>query len=132
VTYHSGDYSSRWPMPSVRLALPISLRAELPKPCRKGSRKAKPTHQRRKGATVDAEPLPAPLLVSDRDAAALCGLGRSTWWRLHSAGKTPAAVKLGRSVRWNRAELEAWISAGCPVRRECEAMRANRRFRAVP
>jgi len=67
------------------------------------------------------------LLVTDREAAALCGLGRSTWHRLHAAGKTPAAVKLGRSVRWNRAELESWIAAGCPPRREWEALNASRK-----
>jgi predicted DNA-binding transcriptional regulator AlpA len=73
-----------------------------------------------------------PLLVPDTVAARLASVGRSTWWRLHAAAKTPAAVKLGRSVRWNKAELEAWIAAGCPCRREWEATRAHRRLRAVP
>jgi predicted DNA-binding transcriptional regulator AlpA len=68
---------------------------------------------------------PAPLLIPDTAAAALCGVGRSTWWRLHAAAKTPAAIKLGRSVRWNRAELESWVAAGCPVRREWEAIKAT-------
>ena len=72
------------------------------------------------------------LLIPDTVAAALAGIGRSTWWRLHAAGKTPAAIKMGRSVRWNRAEIVAWIEAGCPDRRTWQAMRkAGRAFRRV-
>jgi len=81
--------------------------------------------------TNAAEPLS--LLVPDTVAARMASVGRSTWWRLHAAAKTPAAVKLGRSVRWNRAELEAWIAVGCPVRREWEAIRATgKRLRVCP
>lgn len=56
------------------------------------------------------------MVVDARDAAKLCGIGRSTWLRLHAAGKTPAPVRLGRSVRWRTAELRAWLIAGCPSR----------------
>ena len=60
-------------------------------------------------ATVTAE------LLADRDAAALCGIGRSTWRRLYATGKTPAAVHLGGAVRWRRQELMAWgTGPGCP------------------
>ncbi len=31
------------------------------------------------------------------------------------AGRLPAGVKLGSLRRWDKAELEAWISAGCPA-----------------
>src|SRR6516162_6860453 len=67
------------------------------------------------------------LLIPDTVAAALAGIGRSTWWRLHAAGKTPAAIKIGRAVRWNRAEIVAWIEAGCPDRLTWEAGRETRR-----
>jgi predicted DNA-binding transcriptional regulator AlpA len=70
---------------------------------------------------------PAPLLVPDTVAAALAGVSRSHWWRLHAAGKTPAAVKLGRKVLWNRAELVAWIDAACPSRVEWEARKSQAR-----
>jgi excisionase family DNA binding protein len=77
--------------------------------------------------------LPAPLLVSDREAAALCGLGRSTWHRARAAGKVPPAVRIGRNVRWNRAELVAWIESGCPDARTWAAMRATgKRLRVCP
>ena len=36
-------------------------------------------------------------------------------YRLADAGRMPRPVKLGSLVRWRRAELEAWINAGCPT-----------------
>ena len=36
-------------------------------------------------------------------------------WRLHDSGRLPAAVRLGKSVRWPRVLIEAWIAAGCPA-----------------
>jgi excisionase family DNA binding protein len=71
------------------------------------------------------DPVLAPLLGA-REAATLCGLGLSTWWRHLSAGKIPAPVRIGGSVRWRREELYAWMEASCPPREKWEAM-ANRR-----
>jgi excisionase family DNA binding protein len=67
------------------------------------------------------------LLVPDTVAAALTGVSRATWRRLFAAGKTPAAVRLGRRRLWNRAELVAWAEAKCPDRRTWEAMSAQAR-----
>lgn len=39
---------------------------------------------------------------------------RLAWWSMFSAGRTPRA-------RWRRAELLAWIEAGCPDREAWEA-----------
>lgn len=36
-------------------------------------------------------------------------------YRLSDAGKMPRPVKLGSLVRWNRAEIEDWLAAGCPA-----------------
>jgi predicted DNA-binding transcriptional regulator AlpA len=66
-----------------------------------------------------------PLLIPDTAAARLAGVSRATWWRLHAAGRTPAPVRLGRKVLWRRAELAAWIGAGCPDRRGWEAMQTT-------
>ena len=38
-----------------------------------------------------------PLLISDRESAALCGCSRSHWHALAAAGKIPPSVKLGAS-----------------------------------
>ncbi|HQM50459.1 MAG TPA: helix-turn-helix domain-containing protein [Candidatus Hydrogenedentes bacterium] len=38
-------------------------------------------------------------------------------YRLADAGKLPRPVRLGGMVRWNSADLEAWVAGGCrPVR----------------
>ena len=34
--------------------------------------------------------------------------------RLADGGRMPRPVRLGGLVRWRRAELQAWIDAGCP------------------
>jgi excisionase family DNA binding protein len=39
-------------------------------------------------------------------------------WRQLDAGKLPAAIRVGRLVRWPRKLIEDWIADGCPpVRR---------------
>lgn len=69
---------------------------------------------------------PISLLLTASEAAALCGLGRSTWWRHLSSGKIPGPVRIGRSVRWRRDELLDWLAAGCPPRCKWEAMQKGR------
>ncbi len=60
------------------------------------------------------------LLLSPEDVADLLDIGRSTLYRLSSAGKVPRPVKVGRSTKWRRREIEAWIAAGCPPRNRWE------------
>jgi predicted DNA-binding transcriptional regulator AlpA len=76
-----------------------------------------------------APPSIAPEQVSAADAAAIAGVGGSTWWRLHSAGRVPKPNKLGGKTLWRVQELRDWISAGCPDRRTWEAMKATRERR---
>ena len=38
-------------------------------------------------------------------------VGRSRIYQLAAAGEFPQPIKVGRSVRWIRAELDAWIAA---------------------
>jgi predicted DNA-binding transcriptional regulator AlpA len=64
------------------------------------------------------------MLIPDVDAARLAGLSRASWHRLRAAGKLPPAVKLGRAVRWRRAEVVSWIEAGCPDSRTWAAIHA--------
>jgi predicted DNA-binding transcriptional regulator AlpA len=75
-------------------------------------------------------PDPEPLLISDLDAAALCGVSRATWHRLRASGRIPPGVKLSRCLRWNRAEILAWVEAGCPDQRIWSAMKGQQRRRA--
>ena len=63
------------------------------------------------------------LLITCRELAALLGLDEETVRRWDAAGKLPAPRLRRRGcTRWSRAEVDAWIEAGCPVRRDWEAM----------
>ena len=74
-------------------------------------------------AAPPAAALPvAPLLLDAKSAASLCGVGRTLWLSLAASGRTPAPVRLGRRVLWNRDVLLRWCAAGCPGRSRWEAM----------
>jgi predicted DNA-binding transcriptional regulator AlpA len=76
---------------------------------------------------ISALPAPAaPLLVDAREAARLCGVSRATWWALHSSGRVPLPVRLGRRTLWAAMELTAWTESGCPPRDRWQAMKGAR------
>jgi excisionase family DNA binding protein len=57
------------------------------------------------------------LLLSAAEAAAMLGISRATFLRLDRSGRLgPKSVRLGRLVRWHRAQIEVWVGAGCPPR----------------
>jgi len=62
-----------------------------------------------------------PLLLTVRELAAALAIGVRTLWRYDAAGKIPQGVSFGHVKRWRRREIEAWLEAGCPERREWEA-----------
>ncbi len=57
----------------------------------------------------------APALLDARATAALIGVSSRSVYRLADAGKMPRPVRLGRLVRWRRADLDDWIGRGCPA-----------------
>jgi excisionase family DNA binding protein len=66
-----------------------------------------------------------PLLLSADQAAALCGVSLATWYRMVSAGRTPAPVRLSRGcVRYSREAIVEWIQQGCPDRKTFESRQA--------
>ena len=67
------------------------------------------------------------LLITAEEAAWLLGISRAHFYKLLSSGRLPAPVNLGRSVRWARAELEAWIATGAPPRVQWEATKDSRK-----
>jgi predicted DNA-binding transcriptional regulator AlpA len=71
------------------------------------------------------QPALVPLLVDASAAAALCGVSNATWYRLMSAGKVPAPVRLGGRVLWRVRELELWTDHGCPERVEWLMIKAE-------
>lgn len=56
----------------------------------------------------------APMLYTAAEVADALGVSERFVWKQHAAGVMPAAVKLGRLVRWPKAAVEAWIARGCP------------------
>jgi hypothetical protein len=64
-----------------------------------------------------------PLLVNARTAAALCSKSLRTWRSWDAMGLIPRPVRLSRSTLWSLEELKSWIAAGCPRRKEWEALR---------
>jgi hypothetical protein len=61
------------------------------------------------------------LLVSARQAAAMCGRSLRTWRSWDSQGLIPRATRIKRSTFWRPDELRAWVAAGCPRRAEWES-----------
>ena len=57
-----------------------------------------------------------PLAIDARGVGQLLQVSTRTVWRLDSAGKLPASVRVGGRPRWRRQELEQWVAAGCPSR----------------
>jgi predicted DNA-binding transcriptional regulator AlpA len=64
-----------------------------------------------------------PLLLTARQAARMCGKSVRTWRAWDAAGWIPQAVRIGRSTLWRAAELDEWVTVGCPRRNEWEARR---------
>lgn len=55
-----------------------------------------------------------PRLLRATDLARLMQVSVRTVWRLRSSSSLPAPIRVGRSVRWNRDEIEQWMANGCP------------------
>jgi prophage regulatory protein len=65
------------------------------------------------------------IAISAKQLSQLLGVSLRQVWRLNATGKLPRPVRIGGSVRWNRAEVIRWFSeAGCPDRQTWEARKA--------
>ena len=56
-------------------------------------------------------------LLTVKQIAKLLVLSPRTIYRLAAEDRMPAPVRVGRSVRWDTKDIEAWLAAGCPRRR---------------
>jgi excisionase family DNA binding protein len=59
-----------------------------------------------------------PLTYTAAELADALGCSERHVWRKHAAGELPAAVHIGRLVRWPRKLIAEWIAAGCPAPRK--------------
>jgi len=55
------------------------------------------------------------LLMSAGQVAEMLNISTRTLWRLKSAGKLPAPIRIGKCVRWRREDLNTWIEEGCQI-----------------
>ncbi len=65
-------------------------------------------------------------LLTAKDVAARLKISPRQVWKLASAGRLPAPVRVGgsRSVRWRAADVAFFIEHGCDMKK-CEAARAG-------
>ena len=62
----------------------------------------------------DGPPEDETLLLDTRALSRLLKVSSRTIFSMYTGGEMPKPVRIGRAVRWGRAEIEAWIEAGCP------------------
>jgi excisionase family DNA binding protein len=72
------------------------------------------------------EPIDAtrPLMVTAEELAGELQISERTLWRLLSSGQLIEPIRIGRSVRWRREEVERWIANSCPPRDKWESSNA--------
>ena len=71
----------------------------------------------------EAEVQSAPLLLAAAEAAKLLSISERHFYKLHSSGRVPRPIRLGRAVRWRADELREWLAAGAPSRSQWQSMR---------
>jgi predicted DNA-binding transcriptional regulator AlpA len=54
-------------------------------------------------------------LIAASEFARILDVSARTLWRLNSAQRIPAPVRLGGIVRWRLEEIKNWIAEGCPL-----------------
>jgi predicted DNA-binding transcriptional regulator AlpA len=64
-------------------------------------------------ARSDQAPDGKSLLVCAETVAVMLGVSVKTVSNWHLAGKLPKPVRLDGPRRWRRADIEAWVAAGC-------------------
>jgi len=64
---------------------------------------------------------PQSIAISAKQLSRLLGVSLRQVWRLNATGKLPRLIRIGGSVRWNRAEVLRWFDASCP---DCQAWEA--------
>ena len=63
-------------------------------------------------------------LVNANELAKKLSISVRHLWRMKAAGKLPKAVNVGGCVRWVWADIELFLSLGCPAQKQFEALKA--------
>ena len=75
------------------------------------------------------EPRIEPELLSIEQTCQLINIKRATFYKLKATGKfAPLPVNLCRKVLYQRGEIQNWIRAGCPHRKQWQEQRKENRL----
>ena len=55
-------------------------------------------------------------LIDVKGVAKLLNCSSRQVWKLLASGRMPDAVRLGRSVKWRRSDIQRFIDVGCNMR----------------
>ena len=58
---------------------------------------------------------PVASLINIDEVATILGVSRRTIYRMSSTGELPPRLRVGRSVRWRRSDIEQFIANDCQV-----------------
>jgi len=67
-------------------------------------------------AVTEISPPEEAKLIDIKTVARILGCSDRHIVNMDKAGRMLSPIRFGRSVKWNRAELELWIDSGCPHR----------------
>ena len=67
----------------------------------------------------------AQMLLTYRQTAEFLGISVNHLIRLNNAEKIPASIRMGKSIRFNQQELQNWINAGGPSRKQWQRMKGQ-------
>ena len=59
-------------------------------------------------------PVLEPLLLREKEAAAICGVSPRTWRDWRASGKVPPSHKIGGSVFWKTEDIKLWVKMDMP------------------
>ncbi|MCE9556744.1 MAG: helix-turn-helix domain-containing protein [Planctomycetes bacterium] len=63
------------------------------------------------------------LAISAAELAERLSCSERHIWTLHSSGRLPRPIAIGRCRRWRVADIETWLADGCPTRDTMEGGR---------
>lgn len=69
-----------------------------------------PDSDRRRPRSKTSHPSFPPALIAFEPLSHYVGFGRSRIYQLIAAGEFPQPIKVGKSSRWVKADIDAWIS----------------------
>lgn len=68
---------------------------------------------------------PTATVLDTAELSLYIGRSQASIARDDAAGRLPRALRIGRSKKWLRADIDLWLALGCPSRPEFEARKKS-------